>query len=255
MLYQEKERLEDRWFTVDGLRLHTSFAAGRSVKKSPPFVIVNGLGVSNSYMIPSAIRLANDADVYCPNLPGFGKSSKPCKVLNVSELSNALAGFMEESKIETANLIGHSFGCQIGADFALRHPEKLESLVLAAPTGNPEINSAFRYFGRLLLDVPREPLSLIPIAVRDYLRAGFWRIWKTFNFALRDGFEEKLPNIQAKTLVIRGIKDPIVSQRWVERVVDLMPKGNLISIKGAGHAVNYSSPDDFAFAIREFLFK
>jgi 2-hydroxy-6-oxonona-2,4-dienedioate hydrolase len=253
MLLQEKEKLEDKWFTVDGLRLHTSFVANGSDKKSLPIVLVCGLGVSSSYMIPTALRLAKDADVYCPNLPGFGKSSKPTEVLDVSELSNSLIGFMHESKIERAVLVGHSFGCQIAAEFALRHPEKLESLVLAAPTGNPDINSAFRYFGRLILDVPREPLSLIPLAIRDYLRAGLLRIWKTFKFALQDRFEDKITEIQTNTLVIRGTKDPIVSQRWAEKVAKLLPKGNLVSVKDAGHAVNYNSPDEFAFAIREFL--
>lgn len=255
MLYQERETVEDKWYNVEGLKMHTSFIAAGSVKKSLPIIMLSGLAISSSYMIPCARKLAADTDIYCPNLPGFGRSSDPDSVLNVSELSNVLNGFMLKSKIERAVIVGHSFGCQIAAEFALQFPEKLERLILAAPTGDAGKKSALRYFGELLLDVPREPVSLIPIAIRDYFRAGFIRAWKTLKFALRDCFEDKLPYIQAKTLIICGARDPIVSKEWAEKVTKLLPEGKLINIEGAAHAVNYNSPDEFASAIRNFCFK
>jgi 2-hydroxy-6-oxonona-2,4-dienedioate hydrolase len=215
--------------------------------------LVCGLGVSSSYMTPAALELMKDADIYCPDLPGFGQSSKPQKTLNVPELAHYLAAFLEKSEINRAVVISHSFGCQIAADFALKYPEKLERLVLAAPTGNPQIKSSLRYFGRLILDVPREPFSLIPIAIRDYLKAGFIRGYQTLKFSLQDSFEEKLPQIKIPTLVICGSSDPIVSRQWVEKITKILPNGKLACIKGAAHAVNYNSPESFASVIREFL--
>lgn len=204
-------------------------------------------------MIDAAIHLARNSDVYCPDLPGFGKSSKPARTLNVSELSDALSVFLQKSEIGRAVIVGHSFGCQIAADFALKNPAKLERLVLAAPSGDPSVNSAFRYFGRLALDAFREPFSLTPLAVRDYLSAGLIRGLRTFQFAMQDRVEDKLPHISAPTLVIRGSRDPIVSPQWATQVATLLPNAKLITIEKAAHAVNYNSPLEFARVIRKFI--
>jgi pimeloyl-ACP methyl ester carboxylesterase len=53
--------------------------------------------------------------------------------------------------------------------------------------------------------------------------------------------------------VIRGDRDTIVPQRWVEEVVQLLPKGKLIVIPRGTHATQYSSPDELAVAIESFL--
>lgn len=203
-------------------------------------------------MVNAALELSRDSDVYCPDLPGFGKSSKPAYVLNVPELSKSLTIFLQKSGIERAVIVGHSFGCQIAADFALKNPQTLERLVLAAPSGDPSINSAFSYLVRLTLDAFREPFSLIPLAVRDYLSAGLIRGVRTFRFSIQDRMEDKLPHITTPTLVIRGSRDPIVSGRWAEQVTCLLPNADLITIKAAAHAVNYNSPQEFARVIREF---
>jgi pimeloyl-ACP methyl ester carboxylesterase len=70
---------------------------------------------------------------------------------------------------------------------------------------------------------------------------------------LRDRVEDKLPVITAPTLVVRGGKDPIVSQAWAEDVARRLPKGRLVVLPTAGHAVNYNAPADLAALVREFV--
>jgi 2-hydroxy-6-oxonona-2,4-dienedioate hydrolase len=60
---------------------------------SPPIVLIHGIGVSGRYLLPAAVRLAANVPVYVPNLPGFGLSSKPARVLSVTELADALAAW------------------------------------------------------------------------------------------------------------------------------------------------------------------
>ncbi len=253
MFNQNYEKLRVKWINVDGLNLHSLYVPHDLSKNALPIVLVCGLGVSNRYMIPAIIELAEKFNVYCPDLPGFGKSAKPTQPLNISELAGALAAFLHESKISRATIVGHSFGCQIAVEFALRYPEKLERLVLAAPSGDPFVNSAFSYFGKLVLDAFLEPVSLIPLAIRDYFRAGLIRGFRTFQFALEDRLVDKLPQIDIPTLVIRGAKDPIVSADWVMQVARLLQHGNLVTIEDAAHAVNYNSPKAFTEVICEFV--
>lgn len=79
-------------------------------------VLVHGLVVSSRYMVPTLERLAPYHRVYAPDLPGFGKSDKPPRVLNVAELSDSLVAWMEKIGLKSAALVGNSFGCQIIAD-------------------------------------------------------------------------------------------------------------------------------------------
>ncbi|HEY0049227.1 MAG TPA: alpha/beta hydrolase [Pyrinomonadaceae bacterium] len=218
-----------------------------------PIVIVQGLGISASYMIPAMSEMAKYAKVFALDLPGFGDSEKPLHIFNIAELADVVADWMSASGIERAVLLGHSFGSQIAAEFALRHPEMIERIVFAAPTFDRHARSFFRQFGRLLLNSRNEPFSLIMLAVKSYFKFGIRREARTLKFALADRIEDKLPRIGIPALVVRGELDTVVPQGWAEEVADLLPDGKLAVIAGGTHGVNYQSPREFAAAIREFL--
>jgi 2-hydroxy-6-oxonona-2,4-dienedioate hydrolase len=160
---------------------------------------------------------------------------------------------MERVGLERAALVGNSMGCQIIADLAVRHPERVERAVLQGPTMDPRARTIPRLVGRFLLDAPREPLSLLPIELLDYLSAGTRRAWRTLRYALEDRIEEKLPRMGVPTLVVRGSRDPIAPQRWAEEATRLLPKGRLAVIPGAAHTANYGWAAEFARTVHEFL--
>ena len=219
---------------------------------SLPVVLVHGLVVSGLYMTPLAGRLASRHKVYVPDMPGFGKSEKPARALDIKGLSDALAAWMRAVGLGGAALVGNSMGCQVIAELVQRHPGLVEKVVLQGPTMDPRGRSAPRHIGRLLLDVPREP-SLLPIEVLDLLRAGVGRSWRTFRHALEDPVEEKLPEVRVPALVVHGSRDPISPRRWAEEVAHLLPHGRLVVVPGAAHAANFSAPEEFVREILPFL--
>jgi 2-hydroxy-6-oxonona-2,4-dienedioate hydrolase len=73
-------------------------------------------------MVPLAEVLACWFDVYAPDLPGFGRSEKPSRALDVPELADALARWLDTQRMEQAAFVVNSFGCQVVADLAVRHP-------------------------------------------------------------------------------------------------------------------------------------
>lgn len=238
---------------VEDHLLHYRASVNPSNKHLPPIILVHGLGVSSRYMMPTALKLAPHRTIYAPDLPGFGRSRRPKRALNLTEMSDVLARWMELLAVERAVLVANSIGCQIIVDLARRCPEMVERLVLVSPTVDREARTAFRSFMRLLLDVPRERLSLGFIALLDYLRAGFGRTALTFGYAIQDELEERLPHVRQPTLVVRGQHDPVVPLRWAEEVKQRLPTSQLVVIKGAAHAVNHNSPDELAQAVLEFL--
>jgi pimeloyl-ACP methyl ester carboxylesterase len=204
-------------------------------------------------MVPIAERLAPYRRVFAPDLPGFGRSEGPLQAHDVAGLSDALSNWMGEVGLERAALVGNSMGCQVIADLAVRHPGRVERAVLQGPTMDPLGRSAPRQVGRFLLDVPREPLSLVSIELLDCFSAGTRRAWRTFRYALEDRIEEKLTQMRVPTLVVHGSRDPIVPQRWAEEVAGLLPMGRLCVILGAAHATNYGWATEFARVIQAFL--
>jgi 2-hydroxy-6-oxonona-2,4-dienedioate hydrolase len=226
---------------------------------SLPLVLVHGLGVSSRYMVRLAEVLAADhpghpgRPIHAPDLPGFGRSGTPRRPLDVHGQAEFLAAWMPAAGLERAAFFGHSLGTQVVADLAFHHPRLAERLILAAPTIDDAGRSVPRELLRLLLDVPREPFSLAPLVTRDYLRAGLGRVLRTLRYALADRIESKLPALNLPVLVVRGARDPVVSERWTEKVCGLLPQGRLAVLPRAAHALHFSHPRELAGLLRPFL--
>ena len=63
------------------------------------------------------------------DLPGYGDSVKPRAILGLRQLADALAGWMDAMRFPAAHLVVNSFGCQVLAEFALHHAERVDRLV------------------------------------------------------------------------------------------------------------------------------
>ena len=246
-------QLEDRWARVAGHAVYFRASVEPVPADAVDVVLVHGLAVSSAYMVPTAVRLAPYHRVYAPDLPGFGKSDKPRRVLRVTELADALAAWMTTIGLGPAALIGNSLGCQIIADFARRHPALLDRAVFIGPTMDPSGRTMAEQGRRLLIDIFREPPSAWVVQGRDYLAFGARRLFVTLRDGLRDPLEAELPHVRVPTLVVRGERDPIVSQPWAEEVTRLLPDGRLVVVPGAAHIVNYNAPDQLARVVLPFL--
>lgn len=250
---QPRGALSSRWDPVGDATIHSRVSTPVPGQDPSPIVLVHGLVISSLYMVPTAVRLAPFFKVYAPDLPGFGRSSKPAHVLSIPELADALAAWLNTLGLARVVLVGNSLGCQIIAEFATRYSSCLRAAILAGPTMDSRARTARQQIGRWLRDWTREPPSLAAAHARDYYEAGLRRAWTTFRYALADPVEEKLPQLSAPTLVVRGSKDPIVPQRWAEEVTSRLPRGRLAVIPGAPHVVNYRTPLEFAGLVREFV--
>jgi pimeloyl-ACP methyl ester carboxylesterase len=252
-LPSQTEKIERIWTNLGGLRIHALAARNPNFADKTPFVLIHGLAISNRYLIPVMQELAKRREVFAPDLPGWGDSSKPRRVFNITELADALADWMKAQGIERANIVGHSLGSQIAAEFAVRHAEMVDKLILASPTFEKGKRKFFRQFWRFLMNAPREPFSLVYIALRDYLKFGIRREFYTLKYSLNDKIEEKLPQIGVPTLVLSGELDTVAPQNWIETMAELLPNGKALTIPAGTHGVIYQSHEKFAAAVCEFV--
>lgn len=246
-------RLESRRMRVGGLTIQARVSVDPVPRGRVPVVLVHGLGMSSRYMIPLARHLAPEFRVYAPDLPGFGLSDKPAHALAVPELADALSGFMDSVGLRRAAYVGNSLGCEILVEFARRHPERVEALVLQGPTPDPDVRSAAQQVVLFLVTALFERRSLAWVALSDYLRGGACRYIRTFRHMTAYRIKDKLPGIRAPTLVVWGSRDYITPRWSVEQMARLVPHGRLIVVPGAAHGMNYSHPRQLLDAILPFL--
>lgn len=71
--------------------------------------------------------------------------------------------------------------------------------------------------------------------------------------ALADRIVDKLPRIQSPALVVRGSRDPIVTQAWAEEVTRLLPQGRLEVVPGATHTMTFKYPRELADVVLPFV--
>ncbi|WP_013323254.1 alpha/beta fold hydrolase [Gloeothece verrucosa] len=248
-----KGKLQTQCTIVDGLSIFARVSAEMLPQNAPIIILIHGLILSSRYMIPTAELLAANYRVYALDLPGYGESEKPEKILDLPELADVIARWMDATGIKKATFLGNSMGCQIIAELAMRHPQRIERAILQGPTVDPRGRSLFQQIWRFLLNAPGEDYSQAPIQIQDYWLAGLPRCIATIQIALYDRVEAKLPYLRVPTLVVRGDKDPVVPQQWAQEVVDLLPQGQLKVIAGGAHTLNYSKPLELTQAVEAFI--
>lgn len=243
--------LRNLWTRVDGCTVYAR--ASRHPAPGLPVVLVHGYGMSSSYMLPIAERLAAELPVYAPDLPGHGRSEDPGRTLTIPELAEVLRAWMDGTGIGRAAFLGNSMGCQILAAFAARWPERVDRLIFIGPTADARARTLRQHLPRLLRTAAAERLSISFVVLRDYARAGVRRIAREQQVMFEDRIEDNLERITAPALVLRGERDAIVPQRWAEEVALRLGAEGVRVIPGAGHALNYSAADELMRMIRPFL--
>jgi pimeloyl-ACP methyl ester carboxylesterase len=243
----------EREVEVDGIPVFYRVSARPA--EGPPMIHVHGFGISGTYLLPTAGRLADEFATYVPDLPGYGRSGSPARVLGIPALADALARFMDAVGIERASLVGNSLGTAVSIEFAARYPERTDRLVLVSPAGGLHNRPLIRGLAQILRDVPREPLRLVSVALPDYLRFGLMDCLRLFIAMTKYPALDRMIALEATALAVLGGRDPLLPRaRRVREVVTSMAQHvTLIRLPDVAHAANFSHPEVVAHAIRCFM--
>ena len=214
-------------------------------------VHVHGFGISGTYLEPTAALLAPHYRTFVPDLPGMGRSIRPEPGLDLPGLAKALMTYCDTVGVEQPILVGNSLGCPIIIEVATTFPDRIQRAVLVSPAGGPNNQPLGRAIGQMAMDGLREPPSMLPIATRDYLRFGVLRSLSLFRAMTRYPTLERLPHLVVPTLVIAGLRDPLVKIANAPRL-GVLPHVEAVTVPGA-HALNYSDPQLIAELIETYI--
>jgi pimeloyl-ACP methyl ester carboxylesterase len=113
-----------------GTRLR--YAAGGH---GPPLVLVHGLGGTIENWRALAPALAARHRVLVPDLPGHGRSAALPEARDLDPLADAVLGIADAEEARGAVWVGHSLGGVVALRAAVRRPDAVRGLVLAAAAG------------------------------------------------------------------------------------------------------------------------
>ncbi len=242
--------LEPGWLVVDGLPVYHRSHVNDSVD-AMAIVHIHGFGISGSYLEPTAARSASRHSCFVPDLPGMGLSRRPEPRLDIPGLARSIIAYCDAIGVEQACFVGNSLGCPLIVELAATHPDRVKSTVLVSPAGGPMNQPLGRAVGQMMLDSYREPLSMVPIAVSDYLRFGVLSGFALFRAMTRYPTLERLRLLEVPTLVIAGRRDPLVHLERVGVFAGL-PDVTCVAVPGS-HALNYSAPQLIAELVDAFI--
>jgi len=242
----ERVKLSEHWAIVNGLPLFYRAAVEAAPAGATPIVHVHGFGISGSYMLPTAERLAHAHPTYVPDLPGYGRSRKPERTLTIPELAASVAAFLDAVGVERAILVGNSMGCLITLEFANTYPERIERAVLVSPAGGPHNQPIFRGLAQMMRDSVRETPRLYPVAFPDYVRFGPANSMRLFRAMTTYPTVERALTLDLPMLVVVGTRDPLVSRENLQTLVEMRPNMTLVIHDRAAHAINFSHPRELA---------
>ena len=95
-------------------------------------VMVHGLAANIAFWyFQYAGALAKDYRVTLFDLRGHGRSEMTASGYAPGNLSQDMAGLLDQLEIQKAHIMAHSFGGVVAMNFALQYPDRVRSLVLA----------------------------------------------------------------------------------------------------------------------------
>ncbi len=213
--------------------------------QGPPLILLHGNGGDCRYFRGQMDAFAQCCRVFALDARGHGKTPRGEKAPSIRQFAEDLLGFMDEHHLEKAHLLGFSDGGNTAMCFALRHPGRVDRLILNGANLSPA-------------GVKRT--TQLPIELG-------YRIAKSFSgrsASARANAEllglmvnepnirpEELAAIQAETLLIAGTKD-IIRRSHTELIAKLIPNSRLVLILG-GHFIASRRPAAFNRAVLDFL--
>ena len=251
--------------------------AWREAGKGPPVVFLHGLGGTRTAWDPQLRGLADRFRCIAWDMPGYGASA-PLGKLTFPVIADSLAGLLDTLDVETADLVGLSFGGMHALHTAIRHPARVRRLVLAdtSPAFGLDGTTAVDWRNTRLEPIERglSPADMadraigaaidaicaraLDPAIRRELLASFRRIsaggFRAAVECLPDhDVRDDLGNIGCPALVIVGEADRETPVAYAEALAAGLPDSTLEILEGVGHLSPSEAPERFNELLNGFL--
>jgi 3-oxoadipate enol-lactonase len=245
-----------------------------------PLVLVMGIGYDSTlWTLAQVPALSQKFQVVIFDNRDAGRSSQATSAYTIADMADDTAGLMDALDIKKAHVCGLSMGGMIALEFALRHPDRLDRMILTGTPGAPA-RAAFHpimtwnwvkahdktgetfacqqftwLFSTAFLrnrEAVQQTVAMLSSNPNPVDREAYNRQAQALL-----GFDvlDRLAAVKAPTLCIVGEQDLLTPVHDCREVADKIPGATFEVIKGDGssHVVPIERPDDFNGLVTKFL--
>ncbi|NTV01251.1 MAG: alpha/beta hydrolase [Chlorobiaceae bacterium] len=277
-----------RFIDCNGFRVHYQmFGDGR-----PPFIVLlHGSFLSIRSWRDVMRPLADGATVVAFDRPAFGRTSRPVPTrkngarYSPEAQSDLVAALMTKLGIDRAVLVGNSTGGTLALLTALRHPERVQGLVLVGAMiysgyATSEVPSFMKPFMKAMTPVFSRLMKVVITRLYDRNIRGFWHVrerlsdatlaafrqdlmigdwsrgfWELFLETHHLHLDRRLKSLSVPALVVTGEHDLTVRVEESLRLVRELPGAELQVIPDCAHLPQEEQPDAFVRIVNAFVRK
>ena len=221
-------------------------------------------------------KLAEQHRVLAPDMVGFGFTDRPANhQYNMDTWVKHAIGFMDAMGIAKTHLVGNSFGGGLALALAIRHPERVERLVLMGSVGvpfeiTPGLDAVWGYTPsfenmRTIMDLFAYDRNLVSdeLAKLRYeasIQPGFQESYAQMFPAPRQQWvdamcspEQAIKALPHDTLVIHGREDRIIPPANSHTLSQWIPRSQLHVYGQCGHWTQIEHAKRFAHLLNDFF--
>ena len=249
------------------------FVAETGAPKQPALLMLHGVGGNHQAFAPQLDALANDAWCLAWDMPGYGQSSAH-DAMTWGSLCESIVQLLDERDIQQVNLLGHSLGGMLALEFAQRHPERLESLILYATSpafGSKDGDFQEKFLrarlapleqGATMTDIAHKIVPGMLHAEHQHLAQELVAIMGQVTtpayaqaLACITQFDQRanLTSINVPCTLISADQDPNAPAAMMAKMASKIPHADYVNITDSGHFANLEQVAAFNQTIKQHL--
>ena len=236
LLAESATAATDTRIRVNGAELYA-----REAGKGPAIIVLHGgPDFDHSYLLPELDRLADSYRLIYYDQRGRGRSAanvKPEDVTLASDIAD-IDAVREHYKLDSAILLGHSWGTVLALEYALRHPQRVSRMILMnpAPASTADL-MGFRshYLQQLGADREKQRQIVASAAYKDGDPAAVserYRLHFKPAFVKPAAYEALMARMKVEfvregkegIVKARAVEDRLMLDTWERNDYDLVPR-------------------------------
>lgn len=257
---------------ADGTRLHYS-VSGRH--DGEPVLMIQGLGADSRGWLRQRLAFAARHRVIVFDNRGVGRSDRPPGPYDLEVMAADALAVLDATGFPDAHIMGASMGGVISQIIAVRHPERVRSLILActacrqlpwrrelltewAEVAERDGMGGFTTYAVRWVIGPRSlrrfwpALGLVGTLAQNLTPDSFLAQVQAI-LATDDDVRFELRGVRVPTLVLVGSQDILTPLGDSEEIADLIPGAELAVVGGGAHGFMFEHASAFNRTVLDFL--
>jgi pimeloyl-ACP methyl ester carboxylesterase len=258
---------------VEG-RAAFAYTAAHDIDPGKPSVVfVHGAGLDHSWWgLQSRYFGYHGYNVVAVDLPAHGRSAGPA-LTSIGEMADWVRKVLDQRKIASAILVGHSMGALVALEFAARHPQAVEKIALIGAAYPMKVSEAFLDAARRNEQAAFDMETIwghaaqVPLAGNP--SPGMWMYGDTLarlarlapgvlhaDLAACNAYADGMAaaaKVKCPALFIVGARDVMTPPRAAQALAGAIAGSRTVTIGPSGHSLMAEAPDATLDALIGFL--